>query len=389
MSIEKNHRKKGFWWIKYIGIICFLFLAVFISPTSAESINVVTNPGFESGTSPWVFYTNGGGLLLKTLESPYAGIVKISTAGTNVQLFQSGIVLEPNTEYKLSFKAYSNTGHDVTVSLIKHGSPYTIYGLSNFVVNLGTTWGSYSKQFTTSGFSGTVNDARIMFSMAPYDASGDQYVFDDVILTKVSPSIIPPPTITPSPSPYPTPIPPPTSNNQLILLDVTHTHNTAVSSIPVPGSGKAFSFFNFPSWMPNNLVSPNNFAQGTLYQRLKVMTKPSSKPVRYQICLFQDQIIPSKHACSTNSLLTFTGPGTYYANQPMSTLYQYSKITWTRPLLIEMLVVADGNGKPVDDRYGWLGQWSGSPNFNLYYPMQVRYTAIIVKSGGGAPVWPS
>jgi hypothetical protein len=59
----------------------------------------------------------------------------------------------------LSFSAYSNTGHDVSVSLLKHVSPYTNYGLSNQVVELTTSWQMYSVQFTTSGFSIEVDDA--------------------------------------------------------------------------------------------------------------------------------------------------------------------------------------------------------------------------------------
>ncbi|HWR26380.1 MAG TPA: carbohydrate binding domain-containing protein [candidate division Zixibacteria bacterium] len=370
--------------IKYCFII--LFLAFWLTPASAVYPNIALNPGFESGTSPWIFYTNGGGTLLNDASgagSPHAGHVKISVPGTNVQLFQSGIVLEPNTVYKLSFKAYSNTGHDVTVSLLKHGSPYTNYGLSNFVVNLGSTWGSYSKQFTTSGFTGTVNDARLIFGLSPYDAAGDQYYFDDIILTKVS-------SVTPTPSPTP-----PASNNQLTLLDKTFTHNTTISYVyygsgKKRSSGKAFTFFNLPSVIPTNLVSPINYAQGTLYQRLQVITKPSTKTVQYQICVFQDEIIAPKHVCSELSNLKFTSPGTYYASQSMTSLYQYGVIDWRRALLIEMLVIKDVNGIPVDDRYSIsAGLWSGSPNFNLYYPMKVRYTAIIVPPGGGSPVWPS
>lgn len=169
------------------------------------------------------------------------------------------------------------------------------------------------------------------------------------------------------------------SSQQLVLLDVTYDHTTAT---------KAFSFFNLPSGLPTNLVSPVNYAQGTLYQRLQVITKPSSKTVKYQICIFQDKIVKEKHACSNEGLLSFTGTGTYYANQPMTSLFQYSNIAWSRSLLTEMLVVKDVNGKPVDDRYGWAGTWSGSPNFALYYPMKVRYTAIVVSPGGGAPIWP-
>jgi chitodextrinase len=92
------------------------------------------------------------------------------------------VVLEPDTLYTLSFKAYSNTGHDLSITLQKHGSPYTNYGLSNSVVNLTRSWNTYTIQFTTTGFSSIVNDARLMFWFAPYAAAGDEYFIDDVVL---------------------------------------------------------------------------------------------------------------------------------------------------------------------------------------------------------------
>ncbi|VVB55280.1 Carbohydrate binding domain protein [uncultured archaeon] len=177
-------------WRTYTGLICILLLAFYPVTSLAESVNIVLNPGFESGTTNWVFATNGAGRFLNDVPgpvSPHAGHINILTPGTSVQLYQKGLVLEPKTLYRLSFKAYSNTGHDLSISLIKHGSPYTNYGLSNYVVNLGTTWKDYSIQFNTSGFSGTVNDARLMFWLAPYDAAGDQYYIDDVTLALVFP----------------------------------------------------------------------------------------------------------------------------------------------------------------------------------------------------------
>ena len=99
-------------------------------------------------------------------------------------------MLEPNTVYTLSFRAYSNTGHDLAVSLQKHGSPYTNYGLSDSVADLTNAWKTYTIQFTTSGFSGTVNDGRLMFRLAPYATAGDEYFIDDVVLTPDFPPLI-------------------------------------------------------------------------------------------------------------------------------------------------------------------------------------------------------
>ncbi|MCL7412873.1 MAG: carbohydrate binding domain-containing protein [ANME-2 cluster archaeon] len=364
--------------------------------------STISNPGFESGTAYWTFYTNGAGTFLNDASgagTPHAGHITITKPGTNVQLFQNGVALEPNTKYQLTFKAYSKTGHDLAVSMKKHSYPYTSYGLTNKVVNLGTSWGSHSITFTTSGFSGTVKDARLMFVMAPYDATGDQYYFDDVILTKGS-SVTPTPAPTPLPTATPSPPTLPPSNKQLVLLDVTHTHSTQVSYVKLARvddtgkiytkSGQGFSKFNFaPGFPTGSLKSPINYAGGTLYQRIKVYSKPSSYPVRYQVCVFQDHITSDKHACSSSSKLTFTRPGTYYASQSMTSLFNYGGIDWNRQLLVAMTVVKDKYGTPVDNTYSqFTNKWYGAPNLGLYYPMNVRYTAIIVPPGGGAPVWP-
>ncbi|MCL7413410.1 MAG: carbohydrate binding domain-containing protein, partial [ANME-2 cluster archaeon] len=100
------------------------------------------------------------------------------------QLYQKEISLEPNTRYRLSFAAYSTTGHEVTVRLFKHVSPYTSYA-PDFTVNLGTSWQTFTAEFTTTGFSSTVNDGRLQFWLSPFAAAGDNYYIDDVLLEKV------------------------------------------------------------------------------------------------------------------------------------------------------------------------------------------------------------
>ncbi len=90
-------------------------------------------PGFQTGTTPWVFYTNGAGSFDNTPAgsgSPRAGHISIATEGSNVQLYQPGVTLEANTVYTLSFKARSSSGNDVTINVQQHGAPYASYGLS-------------------------------------------------------------------------------------------------------------------------------------------------------------------------------------------------------------------------------------------------------------------
>ena len=154
----------------------------------AATRNLIINPGFESGTPPWIFYTDGTGKF--TAASPgYEGSksanIVVYTGGTNIQLYQKGISLEPKTRYRLSFAAYSTRGHDLKVKLIKHVSPYTDYGLDQ-TFNLGTNWQEFSTEFTTTGFSGIVNDGRLMFYLVPFATAGDTYYIDKVLLEKVT-----------------------------------------------------------------------------------------------------------------------------------------------------------------------------------------------------------
>ncbi len=151
--------------------------------------NILVNPGFEQGTTPWQFYSNGSATF-STVAVPGAsgtksGRISINTQGTNVQLYQAGLVLEPRTTYRFSFRAYSNSGHNLSVYLHKHTPPYTAYGLSGKVFNITTAWQQFSVDFVTSGFTNPVTDGRLRFWLAPYDAAGDKFSIDDAVLQKL------------------------------------------------------------------------------------------------------------------------------------------------------------------------------------------------------------
>ncbi|MDO8469968.1 MAG: carbohydrate binding domain-containing protein [bacterium] len=152
--------------------------------------NVLTNPSFESGTSPWTFYTNGMGSFSASspgFDGAFYGRVALTTIGSNTQLYEAYLTLDPNTNYELTFAAYSSTGHDLSVSLLKHTSPYTNYGLSNYVAGIGTGWQTFTVNFMTSGFSSRVTDARLMFWFPGFAVNGDAYAIDNVKLRKILP----------------------------------------------------------------------------------------------------------------------------------------------------------------------------------------------------------
>jgi hypothetical protein len=148
--------------------------------------NVLVNGRFEWGIDPWKFYTNGSGSM--SVDAVGGGgtntaDVRIASAGTNVQLYQSGLRLDAGVRYRVQFRAYSNTGHDLSVAIHKDESPFTNYGLNNWEVDLGTSWRTFSTEFTAQNFTGTMRDGRLTFWLAPYAVSGDQYFIDDVLIT--------------------------------------------------------------------------------------------------------------------------------------------------------------------------------------------------------------
>ena len=149
--------------------------------------NVVVNPGFEeSQIAPWKFYTNGKGYAVPDPSTFYecaqSAMVKIQQQGSNVQLFQYGINLQPNTSYRLRLAAKASDGRDVRLYLHKHGAPYTNYGLNGLPLDLTTEWQVFVVQFTTTGFSTPVTDGRLRIWLAESDALNAQYYFDDVVM---------------------------------------------------------------------------------------------------------------------------------------------------------------------------------------------------------------
>lgn len=165
------------------------------------------NGGFENGKDPWAFYTSSSGnftIAAPAYECTKSAQLQIGQDGSNIQLYQRGIQLQAGMRYRLSFAAYSSSGHDLAVYLHNHQSPYNNYGLSVEPVDLGTAWKTYSFEFTANG---AATDARLRFWLAPYAQAGDRYWIDDVRLIQLSGGQ-PTPTNTPTNTPVgPTPTP--------------------------------------------------------------------------------------------------------------------------------------------------------------------------------------
>ena len=168
--------------------IAWLEIIIVSIAQAATASNLIANPSFESGSNFWLFYSNGVAQFSPASPgsaSSQAAKISISQPGSNVQLYQKDISLKSGQRYRLSFDAYSNTGHDISVIIHKHGSPYTNYGLNNYAADLATSWKSFSVEFAASGFTGTANDTRLRFWFVGSGASGDEFWIDNVTLSPI------------------------------------------------------------------------------------------------------------------------------------------------------------------------------------------------------------
>lgn len=178
-------------------------VAIFTTFTFPETFsqNAVTNAIFDNGTAGWSFYTNGSGAFsvgAPGFRKATAGKVFVSRGGTNIQLYQTGIVLSPDSTYRLRFAASSSSGNDMDVSLRKHVAPYTSYGVESYRVDLTPLWKIYSIDFKPENFSTAVNDVRLALTFDKYAAAGDVYSIDYVKLTPIDALHPPPPDDVPA-----------------------------------------------------------------------------------------------------------------------------------------------------------------------------------------------
>ena len=200
------------------------------------------------------------------------------------------------------------------------------------------------------------------------------------------PSPAPTPEAPAEPAPAPEPAEPETAEPEpsepdapaLVLLDVTRTLGS-----PETGESGAISFFKSASDLLTDLRSPVDYAGGTLYQKVEVLNKPSDAPVQLQVCLVPNDDISVKPSCSSSSQLSFTGTGSFEAQQALPSFSQYNAVNWNRGISNLIVLLKDTNGNPIDPAYSGVT----SEELSRYYPMEVRYSAVLVPIGGSFPGW--
>ena len=153
--------------------------------TQGSAGNIVQNPDFQGGTSGWEFVGTGSSTFTVSSEGyldASAAKITITEASAPVQLYQDNVVLNPDSGYSITFAARSSAGNDCEVSVMKSCPPYTNYGVSKSRIDLGTTWKVFSVDLEPTGITAPVNDARLLFDLGAYAASGDVVLLDQIAI---------------------------------------------------------------------------------------------------------------------------------------------------------------------------------------------------------------
>jgi tetratricopeptide (TPR) repeat protein len=166
----------------------------------------------------------------------------------------------------------------------------------------------------------------------------------------------------------------------LVLLETTYTHRAA------DGELTPFIFFESSKAVQANLTTPTNYANGRIYQRLEVLQKPSSVKVHYQFCLVPDDDITISPACSEIDALGFTSTGVYEMAQPLASFTDYTDVNWSKGISEFILVLRDSYGDPISNESSTANE--ATFDLDMFYPMKIRYTAVLVPEGGTFSGWP-
>ena len=149
--------------------------------------------------------------------------------------------------------------------------------------------------------------------------------------------------------------------DQIVVLNKHFTHTAEGGADKYMG----FCLFQPSIDLPQNLVDPVDYSNGTVYFRLKVNSKPSNKPAWYNFGFQQGTHPFAEHFCDR---IEITTAKTYEWNQPLSTWWKPNDpklhVDYSKPVNRLMAVLWDENpqsqppiGRPlgirrlVDARY--------------------------------------
>ena len=154
----------------------------------------------------------------------------------------------------------------------------------------------------------------------------------------------------------------PARADQFVAVDVTYTHSADTT--------KDSHYFVKPSAAtPSNWQAPVNYAGGSVYMHLEVLTKPSNEPTVWVICF----IGSPGYACTDTGVHTTTG--VYERNVTLPSIWQYDQVDWSKAITqIPIILKDDKNVKVAPENVG-------QARSALFMPTKLRAVVTIVSAG--------
>ena len=159
------------------------------------------------------------------------------------------------------------------------------------------------------------------------------------------------------------------AGTQHTLTDSTVLHTATVPTKPA---------FNSPtSWR-----APDNYADGTAYLRLEIISKASSKPTKAQFCMWRHGAV--KHQFETCSpSVSFSGPGVYKISlgRPSGWWTKSTGWDWTKaPDKVRVMLKDANTGKLLLSKACGVNCYTGT-DLPSHTPIRFRASVILVRQG--------
>ena len=188
-----------------------------------------------------------------------------------------------------------------------------------------------------------------------------------------TPTNTPTPTRTPTSTPTPTVTPTLPPGEELLVFDWNR---------PVTEADSGFAVDN-PPLANGDWTKPINFAEGTLYFRAEIKTNQNvvQEDMRLGFCFWQKEA----ENCSGAKVPGRKGTVVTWS-RPVEELFMVGGIPvdWSLPRARNGFAVRNGKNDPVSDKQGW--NWSGEDP-DEWYPLDVRFTVVVVEKGAGFSGW--
>jgi len=190
----------------------------------------------------------------------------------------------------------------------------------------------------------------------------------DTATATTTPTVTATPTSTATPTVTPT-LPP---GEELLVFDWNE---------PVTKDHSGFAVDN-PPIANGNWTTPINFAQGTLYFRAEIRSQPKPQAdMRLGFCFWQGEA----ENCNGSKVPGYEGTIVTWS-VPVADLWKKNglAVNWASPRKRNGFAVRNKNNLPVSDNQGW--NWNGE-NPNDWYPLDLRFTVVVVEKGAGFSGW--